>query len=156
MTDSSDEKYNLLLKQLDMAFMAIPFNRMLGLTLDPVHDAKISMRFVMKEELIGNFIHGILHGGVISSVLDMAGGVAVMKSIIDKHMQKPVEEIAYLLGHVSTIDLQINYLRKGKGEHFIAKAGLTKAGQKVNFAQMELYNQDGLLIATGSGTYLLG
>ncbi|RDI40202.1 thioesterase family protein [Aquicella lusitana] len=138
------------------AFTEIPFNKMLGLKLEHFDTESVTMRFNMKNELIGNFLHGILHGGVISSVLDMAGGVIVMTSAIHRHPEASANELAAILGKTSTVDLQISYLRPGKGETFIAKAWLTKSGNKISFTRMELHNQNDELIATGNGTYLTG
>jgi uncharacterized protein (TIGR00369 family) len=141
--------------QLSNAFTEIPFNRMLGLKLEQLDPEHVVMSFSMKNELIGNFLHGILHGGVISSVLDMAGGMAVMVSAIAKHPEFTMEELGEILGKCGTIDLQVSYLRPGKGDHFTAKAWLVKSGNSISFARMELHNHEGTLIATGTGTYLL-
>ena len=51
----------------------------------------------MKRELIGNFLHGILHGGVISSLLDMAGGMVVMMSALREHPDCSIEELVEIL-----------------------------------------------------------
>lgn len=144
-----------MLQHLSRAFTEIPFNQMLGLKLDSLEKEYAVMSFNMKQELVGNFFYGILHGGVISSVLDMAGGMIVMAAAAYKHPNANVDELAEILGKCSTVDLQISYLRPGRGEHFIAKAWLVKSGNKISFARMELFNQEGTLIATGSGTYLI-
>lgn len=145
-----------MLEQLASAFTTIPFNKMLGLKLDDLQDQHVVMSFNMKEDLIGNFLQGILHGGVISSVLDMAGGMIVMANAIAKRPDASKEELAKILGKCSTIDLQISYLSPGRGEHFMAKAWLKKTGNKIAFTRMELYNDSEVLIATASGTYLQG
>lgn len=142
-----------LLQQLSAGFTAIPFNQMLGLHLDQLTPDQVAMSFKMKNELVGNFFYGMLHGGVISSVLDMAGGMVVMSSIIKKNPTCTVEDLSEMLSKCSTINLQISYLRPGKGDLFVTKANLIKSGNTISFARMELYNQDALLIATGSGTY---
>ena len=143
------------LEGLTHLFTEIPFNRMLGLRLGEVTSDCITMSFDMKPELVGNYLHGILHGGVISSVLDMAGGVAVMAAAIKRHKDKTVAELASVLGRSSTINLHIDYIRPGKGDVFTAKAYVVHAGNKISFARMELFNQDSLLISNGTGTYLL-
>lgn len=150
-----NEAQKLVLKQLSQAFIEIPFNRMLGLRLDNLDPEQVSMSFSMKNDLIGNFLYGILHGGVISSVLDMAGGMVVMAAAIKKRQQYSVDELIEILGHCSTVDLQISYIRPGKGELFTAKAMLVKSGNKISFARMELVNDEGTLIATGNATYLI-
>lgn len=144
----------LVLQQLSQAFIEIPFNRMLGLRLDHLDPNQVMMSFSMKNELIGNFLYGILHGGVISSVLDMAGGMVVMAAAIKKRQEHTVEELIDIIGHCSTIDLQISYIRPGKGELFTAKATLIKSGSKISFTKMELVNEENVLIATASGTYV--
>jgi uncharacterized protein (TIGR00369 family) len=144
------------LKELAHVFLEIPFNRMLGLRLDEMEQSHITMSFEMKNDLVGNFLHGILHGGVTSSVLDMAGGMAAMSSLIYKQTDKPMNEIAKIIGKTSTIDMHVNYIRPGKGTHFTAKAYVINTGNKISFTRMELFNQDALLIATGTGTYLVG
>lgn len=143
------------IRALTQAFTDIPFNQMLGLRLDQLDADHVTMSFNMKNELIGNFLQGILHGGVISSVLDMAGGMLVMASAIYNHPQWTLDDLPKMLSKCSTVDLQISYLRPGKGELFLAKAWLIKSGSKISFTRMELYNQDELLLATATGTYLL-
>lgn len=143
-----------MLQQLSLAFTKIPFNQMLGLQLKTLMRDQVTMEFSMQEQLIGNFLHGILHGGVISSVLDMAGGMAVMASIIHTHSNLAMDELVNIIGKCSTVDLQISYLRPGKGEHFTAKAWLLKSGNKISFTRMELLNQKDILIASGTGTYM--
>lgn len=136
-------------------FGAIPFNRMLGLSLEELNPQSATMRFSMKDELIGNYLHGILHGGVISSVLDMAGGMVVMANAVSKHPEYSHEELAKLIGKCSTIDLHVSYLQPGKGESFLAKAWLIRSGKQISFTRMELYNEAHLLISSASGTYRL-
>lgn len=148
-------KINAMMQALTSAFMTIPFNQLLGLKLDHLDTDHVIMSFNMKPELIGNFLHGILHGGVVSSVLDMAGGMVVMASAIQKHPNLTIEELSNVVGKCSTVDLQISYLRPGKGERFIAKANLIKTGSHLSFTRMELLSHDETLIATGNGTYLL-
>ena len=66
-------------------FQRIPFNQMLGIELDELSAQRVTMHLPMKPELIGNFMHGILHGGVISSLLDVAGGAMALIGAFDKH-----------------------------------------------------------------------
>lgn len=141
------------LDQFKHVFSEIPFNRILGLTLDAVLPDHLLISFTMKQELIGNYMHGILHGGVISSVLDMAGGAAAMIAAIQKNPGADLAKLAAILGKASTINLNVDFLRPGKGEKFITKAWVVHAGTKITFTRMELFNVDADLIAMGSGSY---
>lgn len=144
------------LQLLKSAFVTIPFNRMLGLKLDALDEKQVTMSFDMKNELIGNFMQGILHGGVISSVLDMAGGILIMAHTLGRQTDCSLEKIGEALAKCSTVDLQISYLSPGKGTHFHAKAALIKGGNKLSFTRMELFNNEDKLIAMANGTYMMG
>ncbi|MHB1948695.1 MAG: thioesterase family protein [Gammaproteobacteria bacterium] len=146
----------LILQELSQILTEIPFNRMLGFNVDAIEDDQIIMSFHMKPDLVGNIVHGILHGGVISSVIDMAGGVAAIAMSVRKHKDKEIAEIKAILGKVSTINLHINYLCPGKGSRFIATAWVLRSGNKICFTRSELRNEENVLIATGAGTYLVG
>ncbi len=147
---------NTLLQELAQVVGEIPFNRTLGLKLDSFENDYAILSFSMKKELVGNFFYGILHGGVISSVLDMAGGVVAMASALQKHQDKTTEELREILTRSSTVNLHVNYVRPGKGERFIAKASIVHAGKRLCFTRIELHNDEGKIIATGDGTYLIG
>lgn len=155
MTSKPEKNTLAALAQLSEAFTAIPFNQMIGLKLEHIDVDRVTMSFTMKEELIGNFLLGILHGGVISSVLDMAGGMAAMAGAIHKYHDRPQQELIEIIANCSTIDLQVCYLSPGKGDLFIAKASLLKSGHHITFTRMELYNQTETLLATANGTYLI-
>lgn len=155
MNTPPDSKETVIIQQLNTIFTSIPFNRMLGLKLDHLDATHFTMNFEMKEELIGNVLQGILHGGVISSVLDMAGGMVAMAHVLHVHQDKSAEELIKYIGKTSTINLNINFLSPGRGSRFIAKAWLIKGGNKIAFTRMELSNEDETLIASASGTYLI-
>ena len=145
-----------MLQELGKLFIEIPFNRMLGLNLDNLQEDKVTLSFPMKNELIGNFMHGILHGGVISSVIDMSGGLAAMSAAARKYQEKSVDEIKSLLSKASTVSLNINYIRPGKGNFFFVTSRVLRTGNKICFTQSELFNEDDCLIASGAATYLIG
>ncbi|WP_028241465.1 thioesterase family protein [Stutzerimonas azotifigens] len=137
-------------------FERVPFNLSLGIELDEVSSERVVMHLPMKHELIGNFLHGILHGGVIASLLDVAGGAMALIGAFEKHRHLTTEERMLRLSRLGTIDLRIDYLRPGRGERFSATAVLLRSGNKVAVVRSELHNEDGVLIAVGTGTYLCG
>jgi uncharacterized protein (TIGR00369 family) len=133
----------------------MPFDRLLGIGIDTLTPTNIVVRIDMREELIGNFLRGILHGGVISSVLDLTGGLIASVELL-KHLQggEP-EEIARRLSRIGTIDLRVDYLRAGKGAYFLASGSVLRRGNKVAVIRTELCNDQETLIAAGTGTYLV-
>ncbi len=134
----------------------IPFNKLIGMKVETVDLDKIGIRFNMRPELVGNFTRGNLHGGVITSVLDVAGGMVAWTGIMKKMEGKTFEEIAERFAKIGTIDLRVDYLRPGLGEYFIASGTTLRTGNKVSVTRMELHNDQGILIAVGTGTYVVG
>lgn len=130
----------------------VAFNKYLGLKVESFEQNAPQLRFDMRPELIGNARKQILHGGVISAVLDVAAGFAIHLAVLRKKFEEPVE------GHfptIGTINLHIDYLRPGRGHYFIATGRVVRLGNRVAVAQMELVNDAGELIATGNAAYML-
>lgn len=134
----------------------LPFNKILGLRVDRLEPDRVCMAFDMKPELVGNYVHGVLHGGVISSVLDATGGIMASVGVIERLQSKPPEEIEMGISKVGTIDLRVDYLRPGLGNHFLATGRAMRTGNKVTVVRMELHNDIEKLIAVGTGTYIVG
>ncbi len=152
------DELNELLSGLAHTFgEKIPFNNVVGLSIDKVTIDEVMVSFSMKPELVGNFMQGILHGGVIATVLDVAGGTLAGASLLERYADShSLEEIAGRFAKLGTIDLRIDYLRPGRGERFITRASVLRAGNKVAVTRMEMMNDQGVLIAVGTGTYLVG
>jgi len=131
----------------------IPFNRVLGLRVETPGNSEIQVCFDMREELVGNFTRGNLHGGVISSVLDVVGGLVAFIAILQREGVQSVADEAEKFSRLGTIDLRVDYLRPGIGTTFAAKGFVLRAGRKVAVARMELHNEENSLIAVGTGAY---
>ena len=132
---------------------AVAFNRVLGLKVESLDAAAPKLRFDMKPELIGNPRRQILHGGVISAVLDVAAGFAVHLAVGKIRAEDPHGSEFPSIG---TIDLRVDYLRPGRGKYFIATGRVVRLGNRVAVAHMELANDAGELIATGGAAYMVG
>ena len=122
----------------------LPFNRLLGLRLDSAGNGRSRVRFDFAPELVGNYLHQMLHGGVISTVLDMVGACAVMTD--------PTFEFGQMAG---TVDLRVDFLAPGTGAWFTADGVLMRGGRSLCTTRMELHNDAGLLVATGAAVYRL-
>jgi uncharacterized protein (TIGR00369 family) len=137
-------------------FERIPFNQMLGIRLEQMEAARASIHMPMRPELIGNFSQGILHGGVIATLLDVVGGLMAMIGAFSRDHHLPQRERMAKLAKLGTIDMRVDYLRPGRGQAFTATAVLLRTGNKVAVVRSELHADDGTLIAAGTGTYLCG
>jgi len=156
MTDDNKTLTDLLDFLADVYENKLPFNKLLGLKIDRIEADEVCTVFDMRPELIGNFVHGVLHGGVISSTLDATGGMVATAGVITKLQGRPAEEISQAIAKVGTIDLRVDYLRPGLGERFYATGSIMRSGKKVTVARIELHNEKERLIAVGTGTYIVG
>lgn len=133
----------------------ITFNEFLGFQVDSLTDAEVVISFKMRPELVGHYLYGRLHGGVISSVLDATGGLAVMWGLVLYHHSESVDETLQRFAHLGTIDLRIDYLRQGIGDQFYASATVSRLGRRIATTQMRLTNNEGTEIASGTATYIV-
>lgn len=131
---------------------AVPFNKVIGMKVESVDPDAPKLRFDMRPELIGNARREILHGGVISAVLDVAAGFAIHLAVLRKKFEEPQDAHFPRIG---TINLHIDYLRPGRGSYFIATGRVVRLGNRVAVAQMELVNDSDELIATGNAAYMI-
>jgi uncharacterized protein (TIGR00369 family) len=78
------------------------------------------------------------HGGVIATLIDIAGHAAV----------------AVKIGKMApTIDLRIDYLRPSTGESIVARARLLKVGRMLARVDVDVTDTQGRLIAVGRGSF---
>ena len=120
----------------------IPFNCFLGITVDQLEDGEAHLALPFRPEFIGNPMLPALHGGVISSLLDTAGGAAVWSQIDEGD-------------RVSTVDLRVDYLRPGRPEPLIGRGRVVRLGNRVGVAELRAWHpgREDRLVAAGMGVY---
>jgi uncharacterized protein (TIGR00369 family) len=118
----------------------VPFNRLLGIRGESVAAGHGVLVLPVRGDLIGDPRRPALHGGVLSSLIDTAGGVAAWSAL------GPDES-------VSTVDLRVDYLEPaGLGGPLRAEAELIRKGNRVCHVKVAV-TQDGRLVAEGRGVY---
>ncbi len=139
-------------------YAKLPFNKVLGIRIDTLdyQTGEAVTSFDMAPDLVGNYFMGILHGGVISSTIDLTGGLSALVSCAKFHEGKSVDEISKKLAGSATIDMRVDYLRPGKGSEFKCRSEIIRAGSRIVVSKIDLYNEKEIRIATGTGTYLIG
>jgi uncharacterized protein (TIGR00369 family) len=133
----------------------IVFNHLLGLKITSLTPTHVSARIDMRPELVGHFSYNRVHGGVISAGLDTTGALAVMAAIGARHMDESPEQRLHRFSKLGTIDLRVDYLRPGIGDHFELRAEVMRLGSRVGSARMEFLGADGKLLSTGAGAYIV-
>lgn len=152
---SAEEQARLHAELTELFERRICFNEVLGLRVESLEPLDFRMRFSMRPELVGHYLYGRLHGGVISAALDATGGNAVMLGLAEKHPHESTEQVMHRFARIGTIDLRVDYLRPGIGSHFVASAEMIRLGGRVATVQMRLTNESDTLIATAIGAYIV-
>ena len=134
----------------------IPFNRLVGIDLDRAEPHGATMSVDARPELANNPLTGTLHGGVTSSLLDTVGGMSAMSALAFERELDTPEAVLALFEQFGTVDLRIDYLRPGLGERFIGSGTVMRSGRRLAVIRMELTNDQGTLLAVGTGTYVTG
>jgi uncharacterized protein (TIGR00369 family) len=117
-----------------------PFQQLLGLRLDALD---LSAQTVAIRSIFGPNVErstgtGQYHGGVIASLIDIAGDFAL---------------IAVLGYGVPTINFRVDYLRPAANSDLLAQARVRRAGRTIGVVDIDVTDAGGKLIALGRGCY---
>lgn len=141
---------------IDVYNQKMPFNRLLGIEVTELNLDRAVISIHSREELYGNYIHNILHGGVISSVIDLSGGIIAQAHALSKMKGMKIGEMMHRFSMMSTLNMRVDYLRPGAGDRFKCISKVVRAGNKVAVVQMEMLDSENKQTAIGTGSYLIG
>lgn len=109
---------------------AFPHARALGLRLEPQADGALHVRVPYDERLIGDPATGVIHGGVVTTLLDTGCGLAAMLKMGGK-------------AGVATLDLRIDYMRPSKpGKAILGACECYRLTRSVAFCRGVAYDSD--------------
>lgn len=117
-----------------------PFHQVLGLKLESFDPGaqSVTIRCSFRSNLDRSPDTGQYHGGVIASLIDIAGDFALIA----------------ILGHgVPTINFRVDYLRPAMSGDLIARAIVRKSGRTIGVVDIEVEDAQRRLIALGRGCY---
>ena len=118
----------------------VPANDTLGFKMVPTDDPKqeISLSWTVPAELCNSV--GDLQGGVMAAFVDAVLGVAAAGHLPDDRFP-------------ALADMHLSLLRPAPaGMNLTGRGRILKAGRRVLFAEAEVFDDDGRLIAKASGT----
>ena len=123
----------------------VPHCRLLGMKLVEAGPCTGTVSLPWQERLVGDPSRGVVFGGVITTLLDHACGLAVMCSLKEA------------VG-IATLDLRIDYLRAAvPGAELFARAECYKSTGSVAFVRGAAWDTDsGDPFATSLATFMLG
>jgi uncharacterized protein (TIGR00369 family) len=118
----------------------VPFNRYLGIRAGSAERGKSVLLLPVRPDFVGDPRRPALHGGVISALIDTAGGVAAWSALEEGES-------------VSTVDLTVDFLEPARLQGELrAAAELLRKGNRVCHVRVRV-TQDGTLVAEGRGVY---
>ena len=151
MTDS-----NQLLDQFIKQYLSVPLHQHLQLSLEAFEHGRVTVKFPMREELIGNPYTQILHGGTLAAALDAVSGLCAALSVFYKRANLSETAIIELITQITTSNININYLRPGIGDFFTITASTLRSGRRLTVVESQCQNNDNTLIATSSAHFMTG
>jgi uncharacterized protein (TIGR00369 family) len=86
---------------------------------------------------------GFVHGGVFASIIDAAAFWAIFFEVEDQN------------SGVTTVDLKLNYLAPAASGKLIAKGRQIKLGKTLGYADAEVSDDNGKLLAHGTSTVMI-
>ena len=117
-----------------------PLAELLGITTVEEEPGRLRLR-VTADPAFHN-PNGVLHGGVIYTMVDYGMGGAVQRSL-------PPEE------YCATVNITINYLASAREGTLTADVRVVKQGRNVAFTEAEVRDSQDRLIATATGTMFI-
>ncbi len=144
-SDIDPERVASSAKIVRQFFYAVPFSQALGIDIGELSDGFAIMALPYQKELVGNPETGVLHGGVVTSLMDACSGAAAFMKLSS-------------IVPIATLDLRIDYLRPAPaGEDLIAEATCYRVGRDVAFTRcMTRGKESGLEIASAAGSFMVG
>ena len=135
-----------LLRTVNQAMVeAVPFNAALGLAAVDCGPGEATIVLPWREELVGNFETGVLHGGAVTALLDATCGMSVFMKL-----PEPTR--------IATLDLRIDYLRPATPKRDVrCRAECYKLTRQVAFVRALAFHEDPAAdaIASAAGTFMV-
>jgi len=121
-------------------FRSSDFARWMGITLISIGDGASELRLDLEPHHLNP--GGIVHGGVIATLLDACIGLALRT------------KLGMRSSHV-TVELGVHYLAPARAGALIGRGRAVRVGDRVSYGEAELSSEKGRLLAKGSATFLI-
>lgn len=119
-------------------FIEQPFDTFLGFDYERLSSTKVKVTLPVKPLYVNSV--GVVHGGVISCLADVAMSNTVEAD--DNNKQKVV-----------TADLKVTFLKGARGAFLRAEAEMIKKGRTLSHADCFIYDEENSLVAKATGIF---
>lgn len=115
-----------------------PFDEFLKFHYERISDSKMKVTLPIQPLFFNSA--GLVHGGIISTLADVAMG----------NIFEPDENQKQ---SVVTADLKVSFLKGATGEYLVADAHLVKRGRTLSHTDCLIYNDQNQVVAKASGIF---
>ncbi len=117
-----------------------PVVEFVGIQLQEVAAGKATLVLPYREELRNSI--GLLQGGILGVLADVAGGVSLYSVLPD-----PLNVV------IPTIEFKLNFLKPAREGDIVAQGRVVHHGRQIAVCQVDICTEEGALLATGLFTY---
>ena len=141
--DRLREMREMVKKDPSVLIAHVPFMREIGTVVDHLSRGTVTLKVAYQDKLVGNNDTGVIHGGVITALLDNASGVAVGTALPEPQT-------------IATLDLRIDYMKPATpGQDIRAKCECYNLTKSIAFTRGVAYHEDeDDPIAVSTGTFM--
>lgn len=120
----------------------IPFNKYMGITVQEAENGFARLSLPYRPEFIGDARRPALHGGILSTLIDTCGGVALWTC-------------CHVSDAIATIDMRVDYLRPAPLKDLMAESRVRLMGNRVGNVHTQVFTLDRPenIIAEGRAVY---
>ena len=122
------------------AYNDSPFLRHLNPVVEEWRDGYVRIGLRLRFELLNR--SGVVHGGVLATMLDNAGGFAGLYCTVPGNKRYAV-----------TLSLNTSFVAQSSSGKLIVVGERQSSGRRIFFSNASVHTEEGLLVATGSGVY---
>ena len=139
-----EDRIELMRQNIEMMTKAVPWAREVGFHVTRIEKGRVWGRQPYDPKLIGDPSTGVIHGGVITTLLDNLCGMSCAAALKDFRF-------------VATLDLRIDYMRPAdKGRDIIGEAECYHITRSVCFCRAWAYHDTrDKVIATAAGAFAI-
>jgi uncharacterized protein (TIGR00369 family) len=129
------------IKRVSQIVNTCPYFKLLSMKIRDVGVGFSVLEIDLAEKHLQPF--GFVHGGVFASIIDAAAFWAVFYEIEDQN------------AGVTTVDLKLNYLAPAVSGRLMAKGRQIKLGKTLGYAEAEVTDKSGKILAHGTSTVII-
>lgn len=138
------------LQRMMMAQGGAPFFQAVGAQVVESEPGRSLMRLPYSPFIVGNPDTGVVHGGVITGMLDHACGMAVGSKL------GALSAIPGTMRSIATLDLRIDYMKAARPDAAILVLGeCVKVTRQIVFARGRAYQDEDDIVATATAAFII-